>query len=161
MDLDFSPEQDMLREAVRGLCAAHAPFEVVRELEDDPVGYPPELWSQLGELGMCGLVLPEEHGGSGMSMLDATVVYEELGRSLAPTPHFVSSVMSGGVLAAAGSDEQRSEWLPAIASGEAIMTPAWLEPEGGFGPAGVQVRANADGDELVLDGVKQIGRAHV
>ncbi len=155
MDLGFSPEQDMLREVVRGLCAGHTPTEVVRELEDDPVGYPQEFWAKLGELGITGLVLPEELGGAGMSMLDATVVYEELGRALAPSPLFVSSVMCGGVLAAAGSDEQRQEWLPAIAAGDAIITPAWLEPEGGFGPAGVQATADADGDGYVLGGVKR------
>jgi alkylation response protein AidB-like acyl-CoA dehydrogenase len=83
------------------------------------------------------------------------VLYEELGRALAPTPHFVSSVVCAGLLAAAGTDEQRAGWLPRLASGEAIFTPAWLEPGGGFGPRGVQLRAEASGDGLVLSGTKQ------
>ncbi|MGH9015900.1 MAG: acyl-CoA dehydrogenase family protein [Acidimicrobiia bacterium] len=141
MDLDFSPEQEMLRETVRGVCEQHAPLTVVRELEDDPVGYPEKLWEQLAQLDLCGLLLPEEHGGAGMSLLDAVVVYEELGRALAPSPHFVSTVMSGGVIARTGSDAQRREWLPRIAAGETILTPAWLEPDGGFGAGGVQLRA--------------------
>ena len=53
-------------------------------------------------------------------MLEGVVVYEELGRALAPSPHFVSAVIGAGVLLRAGSDEQRSEWLPGIASGDAI-----------------------------------------
>jgi alkylation response protein AidB-like acyl-CoA dehydrogenase len=155
MDLDFSPEQELLRETVRGVCARHAGPDVVRAMEDDPVGYPAELWRQLGELGLIGLTLPERWGGSEMSMVDAMVVYEELGRSLAPSPHFVSSVMAGGVLARAGSDDQRADWLPRVAGGEAVLSVAWVEPGRGFGPEGVQLRAEADGDGWRLTGTKQ------
>jgi alkylation response protein AidB-like acyl-CoA dehydrogenase len=155
MDLDFTPEQEMLREAVAGVCARHCGLDVVRQMEDDPIGYSDKFWQQLADLGLLGMTLPEEHGGSGMTMLDAVVVYTELGRALAPSPHFVSSVMSGGVLARAGSDAQRAEWLPRISSGDAIVTPAWLEPSGGFGPKGVQLAATADGDGWRLDGVKR------
>ena len=155
MDLDFSPEQELLRETVRGLVQRHAGLDVVRELEDDAVGYPDKLWTQLGELGLIGLTIPESDGGTGMSMLDAAIVYEELGRGLVPTPHFVSSVMAGGVLTLAGSDAQRAEWLPRIASGEAIVTIAWLEPDHGFGPDGVQLAATCAGDEWRLSGVKR------
>jgi alkylation response protein AidB-like acyl-CoA dehydrogenase len=142
VDLDLTPEQEMLRETVRGLCARHAPLSLVRQLEDDPVGYPAPLWEQLAEAGLLGMTLPEEHGGSGMSMLDAAVVYQELGRALAPTPHFVSSVLSAGAIALGGSPGLQAEWLPRMASGEAIITPAWLEPGGGFGPQGVQAVAS-------------------
>ncbi len=115
-------------------------------MEDDPVGYPAALWTQLGELDLIGLLLPEEYGGSGMSLIEGVALYEELGRALAPTPHFVSAVLSGGVLAAAGSDAQKEQWLRPVASGEAILTPAWLEPENGFSPRGVETTAEADGD---------------
>ena len=155
MDLEFSPEQDLLRDAVRGVCAKHATLDVVRQMEDDPLGYPEQLWAQLSETGLLGLTLPERWGGSGMSMLDAVVVYEELGRALAPSPHFVSSVMSGGAIALAGTNEQRDRWLPAIASGESVVTPAWLEPGRGFGPAGVQLSAMPDGEGWRLSGTKR------
>ena len=155
LNLDFTEEQDMLREMVRGLLAQHASNEAVRALEDDPVGYSPELWAQLGQLDLLGLLLPAEFGGSEMSMLEGVIVYEELGRSLAPVPHLVSCVLSAGALVRAGSPEQRSEWLPRIASGEAILTPAWLEPENGFGPLGVQVRATSAGDGFSLSGTKR------
>lgn len=155
MDMDFTPEQELLRESVRRACARHAGLDVVRKMENDPVGYPATLWEQLGELGLLGLCIPERWGGSGMSLLDAAIVYEELGRALAPVPHFVSSVLAGGVLARCGSDAQRAEWLPRIAAGEAIVGVAWLEPDRGFGPAGVQLRAEANGDGWRLTGVKQ------
>ena len=102
MDLDFTDEQEMLRETVRGVCEKHASLTVVREVEDDPIGYPESFWTQLADLGLLGLTIAEADGGSGMSMLDAAVVYEEFGRALAPSPHFVSSVLCGGVLERAG-----------------------------------------------------------
>jgi alkylation response protein AidB-like acyl-CoA dehydrogenase len=155
MDLDFTDEQEMLRDTVRGICEKHASLAIVREVEDDPVGYPESFWTQLGEAGLLGLTIPEEYAGSGMSMLDAVVVYEELGRALAPSPHFVSAVLCGGVLERAGDDTQRGRWLPRVAAGDGILTPAWLEPDGGFGPRGVRLRAEPDGDAFVLTGVKR------
>jgi len=155
LNLDFTEEQDMLREMVRGVLAQYASNEAVRALEDDPVGYSPELWSQLGELDLLGLLLPARYGGSEMSMLEGVILYEELGRSLAPVPHLVSCVLGAGALVRAGSDEQRDAWLPRLASGDAILTPAWLEPGNSFGPKGVQVRAEADGDGFRISGTKQ------
>ena len=74
LDLTFSPEQEMLRETVRGVVATTSPLSVVRELEDDPTGYSPELWKQLGHLDLIGLQLPEEYGGSGMTTLETVVL---------------------------------------------------------------------------------------
>ena len=128
MDLDLSPEQELLRDTVRSVCARHADLGVVRQMEDDPIGYPPEFWSQLGELGLLGMTIPEEFGGLGMTAIDGAVVYIELGRALAPSPHFVSCVASAGAIQRAGRRPARREWLPRIADGSAIITPAWLEP---------------------------------
>jgi alkylation response protein AidB-like acyl-CoA dehydrogenase len=156
LDLDFTQEQDMLRSVVRSLCAEHAPLTVVRELEDDPVGYAPGLWGQLAALDLAGLLVPEEYGGSGMTALEGVVLYEELGRALAPTPHFVSCVAGAGALVAGGTDAQRAAWLPGVASGDVILAPAWLEPDGGFGPAGVRTVARpADGGGWALTGTKR------
>ena len=155
LDLTFTPEQEMLRETVRGVVATTSPLAVVRELEDDPLGYSPELWKQLAHLDLIGLQLPEAYGGSGMTTLESVVVYEEFGRSLAPSPHFVSSILSGGALARSGSAEQKQAWLPGIVSGEAVLTPAWLEPENSGGPGGVRVRAVPDGDGWTITGTKR------
>lgn len=155
MDLDFTEEQQMLRDTVRGLCAEHSPIDVVRKMEDDPVGFPAPLWKALGELGVTGLTIPEAYGGGGQTALEAMIVYEELGRALAPSPHFVSAVLSAGVLAKAGTEAQKREWLPKIASGEAIVSPAWLEPRGGYGVAGVGLTASGSGGTVTLNGVKR------
>jgi len=155
MNLDLSEEQIALREMVRGLCAEHAPPAVVRRMEDDPKGYTEEFWKQQGQLGLLGLLIPEEFGGSAQSLLEAALVYEEFGRALAPSPHFASAVLGAGAILAAGSPQQKRDWLPKIASGEAILTPAWLEPRRGFGPRGVQLRAEASGGGFLLTGEKR------
>jgi alkylation response protein AidB-like acyl-CoA dehydrogenase len=113
------------------------------------------MWSALGELGLLGLTIDEQHGGSAMSMLEAAIVYEELGRAIVPSPHFVSCVITAGAIARLGASEQQSAWLPRLASGDAVATVAWLEPEGGYTPAGVTLTAQPDGDGFVLDGVKR------
>src|SRR6266700_3558076 len=146
MDLDLTEEQRLLRQTVRDLCARHSTPEIVRALETDPLGYRPELWAELGRSGLLGLTVPEEFGGSGMGALDLAVVYEEFGRALCPSPHFVSGVVAAGVLRAGASQEVQSEWLPRVASGEVVVSVAWLEPGGGAGPEGVQ--AEATGGEI-------------
>src|SRR5256885_13627813 len=132
MDLELSEEQELLRETVRGLCARQAGPDVVRQLENDPVGYPEKFWLQLGEAGLLDM--------SELSMLDAVVMYQELGRSLAPSPHFVSSVLSAGVLRRADSD-----WLARVTGGDALITPAWVEPDGGLREARGAGRGDAGG----------------
>jgi alkylation response protein AidB-like acyl-CoA dehydrogenase len=155
MDLDFTSEQDMLRDSVRRVCERHSGLDVVRKLENDPVGYSTELWQQLGELGITGLVIDEQYGGSGMSMIDAAVVYEEFGRALVPSPHFVSAVLAAGLVGRSSDDALKADLLPRIASGEAIVSVASLEPDNTFAPAGVQLKATRDGDSWKLSGAKR------
>jgi alkylation response protein AidB-like acyl-CoA dehydrogenase len=157
LDLEFDQEQELLRQTVRDLLAQHCPPDVVRQMEDDAFGYPAALWGQLGDLDLIGLMLPEEYGGSGMSLIEGVALYEELGRALAPTPHFVSAVMCGGVLASAGNDQQKVQWLRRVAAGTAVLTPAWSEPENGFTCRGVELQADPtpDGAGFRLSGVKR------
>lgn len=147
MDLDLTPEQELLRESVRRTCERHCGVDVVRKLENDPIGYSPALWSALGELGLHGLTIPEEHGGSGMTILDAALVYEQLGRAIVPSPHLVTSVLAAGVLGRLGVTDR----LPAIASGETVLSVGWLEPGGGFTERGINARV----DSGAISGVKR------
>jgi len=155
MDLDFTEEQEMLRDMVRGLCSSYSPFETVRAVEDDPLGFPPEMWKQMAALDLIGMMLPAEYGGSEMSAIEGAILYAELGRALVPTPHFVSAVMAANVLLASGNDDQKQAWLPRITTGDAIVTIAWLEASSGFGPGAIKTRATeAAPGEWTLDGVK-------
>jgi alkylation response protein AidB-like acyl-CoA dehydrogenase len=157
LDLEFDQEQELLRQTVRDLLSRHCSLDVVRQMEDDPFGYPASLWDQMGDLDLIGLMLPEGYGGSGMSLLEGVALYEELGRALAPTPHFVSAVMCGGVLTSAGTDRQKEQWLRRVAAGKAVLTPAWSEPENGFTSRGVELRASStpNGAGFRLSGVKR------
>ena len=125
LDLDFNAEQEMLRDTVRERAAPPtAPCRWSAQLEDDPVGYPPELWKQLGELDLIGLLLPEEHGGSGMIALEGVVLYEELGR--VPRPHrrtSSSAVLCGGALARRARRPQQASGWRGLASGRGHLHP--------------------------------------
>lgn len=155
MDLELTEEQQMIKDMARSIFDEHSPVDEVRKLEDDPKGFSDALWKQLAESGLLGLTIPAEYGGGGQTLFEAALVYEEVGRTLASVPHFVSAVVSAGALVEAGSDAQKSEWLPKIATGEAILTPAWLEPERGYGAVGVQLAATPEGDGFALSGEKQ------
>ncbi|MFP6640492.1 MAG: acyl-CoA dehydrogenase family protein, partial [Myxococcota bacterium] len=155
MDLTLTEEQQMIVDMTQGILEEYSTIEVVRQMEDDPKGYPDELWKQVSESGLAGLLIPESHGGGGQSLLEAALVYEQFGTFLAPVPHFVSSVMSARILMEAGSDAQKADWLEKIAGGDVILTPAWLEPDRGYGEKGVQLSAVADGDDFLLSGVKR------
>ncbi len=155
MDLKFTEEQNALREMTAQLCRDHCATDVVRRMEDDPVGMPTALWHNMSETGLLGLRLPKQYGGVGLSMLDAVVVYEELGRVLAPGPHLASSVLCLSAIERAGSEAQKREHLQALGTGERIIVPAWLEPDGGFGPAGIELRAQRMADGYRIDGIKR------
>ena len=155
MDLKFTDEQNMLRETTRALCRDASGVDVVRQMENDPLGVPEKLWGSMREAGLTGVLVPEEHGGLGLDLLSCAVIYEELGRALAPGPHFGSAVMSVLAMREGGSAAQKEALLPRLASGETIIAPAWLEPDRGYGPDGVQLVASRSGDGYRLTGIKR------
>ena len=154
MDLDFTEEQLQLTQTLRRMLADKCGTDVVRKMEGDEKGYPAELWRAVTEMGLPGLTIAEEDGGLGLGAMEQALVFEELGRALAPVPLFVSSVLAAGLLARAGSDAQKREWLPAIAAGDAVLSVAWLEPGNSFAARGVQLGANLEADGYRLNGKK-------
>jgi alkylation response protein AidB-like acyl-CoA dehydrogenase len=100
----------------------------VRELFDGDVGYDAAIWRGLGEMGILGLVLPEDVGGAGLELLDLAVVAETMGRRATPGP-FVEHVLAALAIDRAGSAAQREQWLPRLASGE--MRATFAVAEGG------------------------------
>lgn len=155
MDLNFTDEQRMLRETSRDLCVANCGVDVVRQMENDPIGVPESLWQNMQEMGLLGILLPQDFGGMGLNMLDCVVIYEEFGRALMPGPHFATAVASVLAIRRAGTEAQQRELLSAIGSGDAIVVPAWLEPDGGYGPEGVQLKATREHVGYRLQGVKR------
>jgi len=154
MDFGFSEEQEMLRSSARAFLEKEAPMTFVRRMMDDERGFTDQLWRQMAELGWLGLVLPERHGGAGLSFVDLVVVLEEMGRAVLPGPFFSTVVLGGVAIADGGSELQREEYLPRIARGDLRVTLAHLEPSGRWDADGIQLEARPLGGELVLNGTK-------
>ena len=162
MDLGLSEEQEMLKNFARDFLEKECPEKLVRDMEDDETGHSPELWKGMAEQGWQGLIIPPEHGGSGMTFLDLIILIEEFGRALVPGP-FIPTVIGGAVpILEMGSEAQKKEFLSKIAAGEMIMTLALTEPSARFDAEGVQLEAKAEGDSFVLNGSKLFVRdSHV
>ncbi|MBC8477715.1 MAG: acyl-CoA/acyl-ACP dehydrogenase, partial [Dehalococcoidia bacterium] len=154
MDFTLSEEQEMLRKTARDFLEEKCPKTLVRDMESDEKGYPPALWKEMAGLGWMGLAFPESFGGSGMSFLDLAVLLEETGRACLPGP-FLSSVVLGGLtILDAGSERQKQEYLPVIASGEKVFTLALTEAAAGYDAGSINVTATADGSDYLIDGTK-------
>jgi alkylation response protein AidB-like acyl-CoA dehydrogenase len=154
MDVRLSEEQEILKKAARDFLAEKCPKSLVREMEKDEKGYPPQLWQEAAALGWMGLIFPEKYGGSGMSFLDLAVLLEEMGRACLPGPFFSSVVLGGLTILDAGSEEQKQKYLPDIISGKAVFTLALTESDGRYEAGSIQVKAAAEKGGYVLNGTK-------
>ena len=133
MNFDTSEEQELLQETVRGFLENECPATRLREIFDGDAGHDPALWKGMMELGLGGLVVPEEHGGAGLEMIDLALVAETLGWGGAPGP-YLGHALATVALVAGGSDAQQKEWLPRLSSGEALGTVALAEAGGAWMP---------------------------
>ena len=154
MDLAFSEEQEMLKKMAYDFLTDKFPKTAVKEIEESELGYSPEIWKEMAELGWIGLVFPEKYGGGGMKFLDLTMLLEEMGRACLPGPYFSTVVLGGLPILDAGSEEQKREYLPKIASGEAIFTLALTESSARYDAAAIKFSAAADKDAYILNGTK-------
>ena len=161
MDLRFTEEQEMLRRAARDFLSAECPKAEVKKLEEDEKGYSPEVWKKMAELGWMGLVIPEEYGGTGMGFQDLMVLLEEMGRNILPGPYLTTMASTFPILTA-GNEEQKGAFLPKIAQGELILTPALLEVNGVPAASGINSRAMLEGNAFIINGTKLFAEmAHV
>ena len=153
MDYELSDEQKQIRDEVRRFAENEiAPIAGEYDREEK---YPHDLIETAGEMGMLGATIPAEYGGAGYSTLETAIISEEL---FAVDPGIGLCVASTGfgaeAIIAAGTDEQKEEFLPPIASGDAIMGAAISEPDTGSDVSSVSTRAEKDGDEWVINGNK-------
>ncbi len=155
MNFAFNEEQEELRRTVRQFLEAKSPETAVREQMDTEAGYDAAVWSQMGEqLGLQGLVIPEEFGGSGYGFIELVVVLEEMGRALLCAPFFSSAVLAAQTLIHSGDDSAKADLLPGIASGETIATLAFTEENGRWDEEGITATATQAGDGWTVDGTK-------
>lgn len=154
MDFALTEEQEMLRKMARDFLATRCPKKLVREMEKDEKGYPPDLWQEMAGLGWMGLAFPENYSGGGGTFLDLAVLLEEMGRGCLPGPFFSTVLLGGLTIFTAGSDAQKKEFLPKIAQGKLIASLALAEPTAKFDPSAISTAASLDGSKLVLNGTK-------
>jgi alkylation response protein AidB-like acyl-CoA dehydrogenase len=126
MHFGLTEEQELLQETVRGFVEGECPPPRLRELFDAGSGHDPALWKGLSEMGLTGLVVPEEHGGAGLELLDLALVAEVLGEGALPAP-FLGHSLACLALSIAGSDAQRARWLPLLATGEVVGAVAFVD----------------------------------
>jgi len=157
MDILPSEEEQMLKNVAREFLEAEVSPALVREMELDNLGYPPALWQQLAGLGWLGLAISEEYGGQGLPLTYLGLVLEEAGRVLAPVP-LHSTMVAALAIADAGSEAQRRDILPAVASGGMMLTWAVTERDPRLVPEALVWEAATDeggsGDGWVLSGEK-------
>jgi alkylation response protein AidB-like acyl-CoA dehydrogenase len=125
MDFDFSDDQEQLRDAVRKWVDKGYSFERYRAAVKAG-GFSRAAYTEMAELGLSGLYVPEEHGGMGMGPVEGMVVMEELGRGMVLEP-LKQSLIAGAVLAGYAPDALKSQWLPQVAGGEALLVLAYQE----------------------------------
>jgi len=139
MDFDLTEDQKEIKSTARSLLEARSPWAKVREASESG-RYDAALYSEVSELGWPGIAVAEEHGGQGLGVVELAILSEELGRSVAPVP-FLPTVLAATLIEHAGSDEQRSRWLPGLASGEL---------SGAAGDTAALVHGGAGADVVVL-----------
>ncbi|WP_293766551.1 acyl-CoA dehydrogenase family protein [Sporichthya sp.] len=150
----FTEEQEDLRKAVRALCDERSPESEVRRLMDTDGGYDEVVWKQLAQMGLLGLVIPEEHGGAGATWSDVGIVLEETGRALLCSPYFSTVVLGCGALLFSDDSAAQAEYLPRIAAGALRATFAVTEDSGRWDTEGVQLAARCSDGAWALDGHK-------
>jgi alkylation response protein AidB-like acyl-CoA dehydrogenase len=154
VDFALTDEQQELGRTVRAFLEQKSPEAEVRRLMETSDGYDPALWEQMAtQLGLQGLVIPEELGGSGYSVRELSVVFEEMGRALLCAP-FLATTLAAVALLESGDDAAQKASLPGIAAGERTATLAHVEESGQWGEEGVAVTATADNGSWTLAGTK-------
>ena len=155
MALVLTEEQTMLRDMAKDFFTEQVPATNFRKLRDDEDenGYDQAVWQQIVELGFAGILIPEEHGGTGFGPMGLGIVMKEAGRTLAATPLYATAVLGAGLVLKAGSEAQKSDLLPKIAAGD-MLTALALEETAHHNPTQVATTAAKEADGYVLSGQK-------
>ncbi len=155
MALVLSEEQRLLRDTARDVLSTHSPVSALRKLRDDrdTLGYTPDFWQKIVELGWASIILPEQYGGLAFGFTGLGVVMEETGRTLAASPLFASAVVGASALLLGGSDKQKETLLPAIAAGQLTLALA-LEESHHHRPTHITTSARPQGDQWLINGTK-------
>ncbi|PVM86711.1 acyl-CoA dehydrogenase family protein [Caulobacter endophyticus] len=151
----LTEEQTMLRDAAKAWSQESAPVSALRRLrnEGSKQSFDPAAWSEMGQMGWAGVVVPEAYEGSGFGYLGLGLILEETGKTLAASPLLSTALIAASALELGGSDAQKAAWLPRIATGEAVATLA-IDEGAHHNPTRIALTATTSGDGYALNGVK-------
>jgi len=152
MDFSFSEEQQDLQNLAKQILEGELTNERLKEIDASADHFDRDLWSKLADAGLLGVTVPEANGGLGYGFLEAALVLEQVGRTVAPVPYLATVVLGALPVAQFGSDAQRQRLLPGVAAGDTVLTAALVEF--GADPLVPTTTARRDGDAWVLDGQK-------
>ena len=155
MALLLNPEQTMLRDSARAFLSEQAPVAHLRALRDakDGDGFSRPLWARSAEMGFAGVLVAEAHGGLGLGLTDAAVIAEQFGHTLTPSPWLSTAVLGAQLLAASRHAALQGQWLPRIASAQAVTALA-LDEHAQHRPQAIATQATADAGGFLLTGQK-------
>jgi alkylation response protein AidB-like acyl-CoA dehydrogenase len=153
MDFTFSEEQDAVRDLAGQIFDGHATAERVKEIERSEERVDQELWRALADAGLLAIAVPEEHGGSGLGLIELCLLLGQQGRRVAPVPLWPTLVLGALPIAELGTSEQQRAWLPGVVRGEVLLTAA-LSEAGANDPLRPRTTATRDGAGWRLDGSK-------
>jgi acyl-CoA dehydrogenase len=156
MKLILNEEQQMLRDSAKDFAEQKTPVSHFRGLRDnkDPLNWDKEIWKEMVDLGWSGILIPEEFGGSDFGLAGISVIMQEVGKTLTPSPLFATAVLGASAITSFGTQDQKSKYLPLIASGE-ITTAIAVDEESHHAPANTITKAELVKDKWVLNGKKK------
>ena len=156
MKLVLNEEQQMLSDSAKDFAANRTPVNHFRSLRDnnDPLNWDKDVWKEMVDLGWAGILIPQEFGGSDFGLAGISVIMQEVGKTLTPSPLFATAVMGASVINTFGTQEQKAEYLPKIAAGN-ITTAIAIDEESHHAPFNSMAQAELVGDEWVLNGKKK------
>ena len=156
MKLVLNEEQQMLSDSAKDFAANRTPVNHFRSLRDnnDPLNWDKDVWKEMVNLGWAGILIPQEFGGSDFGLAGISVIMQEVGKTLTPSPLFATAVMGASAINTFGTQEQKAEYLPKIAAGN-ITTAIAIDEESHHAPFNSMAQAELVGDEWVLNGKKK------
>jgi alkylation response protein AidB-like acyl-CoA dehydrogenase len=161
LDFALNEQQEMMQTLAREFLTSEYPEKVLRAMVKDEKGFTPELWQKMAATNLLGLSIPEKYGGVG-DFLDLTVVLEEMGKACFISPFFAAVVLGAAAIMEAGNEEQKKQYLPAMAEGRSIITLAVADPSGKYVADAIEMKATRRGNDFILNGTKLfVPDAHV
>ncbi|MGE0044141.1 MAG: acyl-CoA dehydrogenase family protein [Hyphomonadaceae bacterium] len=158
----LTEEHELLRDAARAFAQNEMPTTHARAVRDAQAeGFDRAKWKEMADMGWTGILIPEEHGGSALGYVGMGIVLEELGKTLAPSPLHSTALVGASAIMLGGSNAQKSEWLPKIAAGDAIVALA-IDEGPHHAPAKISLDAKKAKDGFTLNGAKKyVADGHV